>query len=546
MLTQPHKRIAKRCTMRWSIATGLTTVTSAVALCALTLVAARSSEAIEPAPSAIAQAQTQRPEPSNHVQAAELEDGPVPTERILALINDLGGDASDAELVRAMKAQFVHRGLLRFAQTERVLHDEEYVARLKALYREEVGHEIPLRELVSLVELDQETHLLGSPMAQAVLEELPSVIRARALPSVRISGFVMDAVTNKAIEGAFISRGIAVLGVRTGPEGFFEFEVRTRPRSLYLRVDAEGYARKDLSVPTAGEAQNVRIDLERGVKLEGRVEDEDGKPISDARTELVSVQERAPAIPQVTWTDKDGRFVFEHATPGVSYSAEATHPRYQTANVQQIEPGAFVLVNMLPGREVFGMVRDPNGRAVAGALVEAVKIADADDERFRLKAGQLVVWRTAKTRSGADGRYAFRSLEPGTWSVEVDPRGYAPSRAVVIAGDEPRPLDFHLVMGRRISGVVVDQDGKPVPHAHAGWIHWGEKTPEDGKGTMPNAQRIQRFTRCDEQGRFVFETLPEETITINALMEGPRRLGGVTVPPGEDEIEIQLKEAPLP
>jgi protocatechuate 3,4-dioxygenase beta subunit len=77
----------------------------------------------------------------------------------------------------------------------------------------------------------------------------------------------------------------------------------------------------------------------------------------------------------------------------------------------------------------------------------------------------------------AQGAFEFKNLEPGLYMLQCTRLGYlsayygqndqdqSPGTIETAAGQELNNLDFTLVRGGVIAGVVADEDGEPLPHA---------------------------------------------------------------------------------
>ncbi len=159
-----------------------------------------------------------------------------------------------------------------------------------------------------------------------------------------------------------------------------------------------------------------------------------------------------------------------------------------------------------------GLVRDPAGRAVAGARVQATNLYEFLD--------------TPETVSDADGRYALRVPSGGQQDLAVVARGFALGRLGVEAarpGETPAP-DLSLKPERRIRGRVVDRQGTPISGA-----------------VVSCSSEIPNSTTTDGSGIFELGTLPIEQLFLSATMPG--YLGRfMEVPPENlaDPIEVRL------
>ena len=542
MLTQSKHPLERRCSRPWSFGVGFALLASAILFSAVTLRSeAQSPDVADGAGTQLSEKPKGR-QPQTNQDLDEPKHGPVPVERIARLINALGGDPADETLLAALQAQFAGRGLLGgpggregFVAMEDRLRNANFVSRVKEFYRKEVDKSIGVAELAAFADFEDDVFLLGSGILRTILDEMPAAFEARGVASTAISGRVVDAKTREGITGAFVypqQRYFA--GARTAADGSFELRVRKRPRPERLFAKADGYAPAVVAVPIAEQPPAQTITMESGEVIDGRVEDQNGKPVFNGRVRLLSRHTRnvPGSATQVTWSGDDGRFRFEHAVVSAIRSITADHPRYQRY-VSHGDEGQFeepFVVKLVPGKEISGIVRGDDEKPLAGAIVNAKK----------LEVGKFVRGSGLRTRATARGEFVFRSLETGEWSVQATADRFAAARRTVTVKDEPRTLNFRLGKGRTVTGVVLDSRGETVAGAMVGWIHWGETTDDDRRGMMSAVQYVNRFTKCDDKGRFAFDNLPGETITISSHVESPRTLGTVTVKPSARKVEIHL------
>ena len=210
--------------------------------------------------------------------------------------------------------------------------------------------------------------------------------------------------------------------------------------------------------------------------ITGRVVNEKGQPLANARVSLRAVGSMSPG--HSIFTDQDGRFEvsgLERATYQVNawLSAYAPQPRNpfdtQSSNVRVGESVTLVLIK---GGVITGTVTNQNGEPVVGVRVRAKLIRDNDllpaayaqmgmerttDDRgvyriYGLPAGTYVVW------AGGAGFYAV------TDPFDADVPTYAPASTrddaaeiTVRAGEETTNVDIRYrgEPGRTVSGTVI-------------------------------------------------------------------------------------------
>jgi hypothetical protein len=257
------------------------------------------------------------------------------------------------------------------------------------------------------------------------------------------------------------------------PAGSYQFHVSdaSRQRSDSARIAVE--------VPDTAEA---RIDL---FWPEGRVE---GRVIDARSHEGVSqVQvELAPENPpraggflgsffgqqssrKRAWTNAKGEFALEHLQSGAwtlhvrpQGAAPTPEGSYRIPTPQSLElaPDEFrrgLTIELQPGLELTGSVRDVAGAPLSGALVMVVPQGGSSSEVLR-------------TQSDAEGKFVVRGLSPGKLDVRASLDGYGAStrKDVEVKEDQPtKPVELVLEQGTRVRVRVTDRQGMAVAGASA-------------------------------------------------------------------------------
>jgi protocatechuate 3,4-dioxygenase beta subunit len=180
-----------------------------------------------------------------------------------------------------------------------------------------------------------------------------------------------------------------------------------------------------------------------------------GSAAAGARVSLAGSGQWPPAT---TLTDAAGRFSFPAVREGL-YELRAVHGRRLSVAHTGVEVGgkglaaplALVLVD---GTEVRGRVIDATSRQG----VAAARLSLAED---------LLALTPTLGVSDASGLFVLGPLLPGEYLLQTDAAGYLPRQGVpvtVVAGTNPA-LELALERGAEISGVVLDDLGRPVADA---------------------------------------------------------------------------------
>jgi hypothetical protein len=283
------------------------------------------------------------------------------------------------------------------------------------------------------------------------------------------------------------------------------------------------------SLPARGAGVTVSVTVERQRQ---RIAAGDSKPaggLSGARVTF----EGAGESREVT-TDSEGRARLSGLKPG-AYKVRLALPEGLTAykaeqEVKVADRGcARVHYAVADDGRVSGRVTEEGGRAAAGVLVALLEAEDPDPQRHY----------TRLERTDEEGRYLFKSLPPGRYLLAVNfnrypqpgdptnayPRTFYPgvaraSQAEVIslgAGESVKEKDITLPARRGesvVEGVVVWEDGRPVPGAHLSYRDVTYNDPGSDNGGP----------RADDLGRFRLEGYQGQALLIHARSD--RQLTG--------------------
>lgn len=217
--------------------------------------------------------------------------------------------------------------------------------------------------------------------------------------------------------------------------------------------DGGGAAAAGGKASAASQAARPARVLAHPARVDGTVRDEQGAPIADAVV-LAAGPDRDPvAVP----TRADGGFTFEQLAPG-DYRLLASAPGFVPARhelaLHADERATAALTLARGGIALTGTVADTAGGPIEGALLIAIRHNRDHDARG-----------AAAAFSAADGRYAF-SLAPGDYLIQVRHPEYVDASASVALAKVPAVVDFTLLPGATIDGIVKDlATGAPIADA---------------------------------------------------------------------------------
>lgn len=225
-----------------------------------------------------------------------------------------------------------------------------------------------------------------------------------------------------------------------------------------------------------------------------------GAYVSVARAELgaLFLPSETPTI--VVLTDATGAWRVPQIAPG-SYTIGATALGMLPGSIEKlaIASGAAKtgvdLALDAGGTLVRGTVTD-----IGGGPIEGARITVKPDKDMEIRVPVEYV-----TVTGADGRYQL-TLQDGDFSAIASDEDYAKLEKNLEVAGQPVTLDFTLLPGASIHGIVVTQDGKPVPGALV-------QVSQPGQ----NGQ-VESFSKDD--GTFVLKGLGTGALSLTATGRG--------------------------
>lgn len=265
--------------------------------------------------------------------------------------------------------------------------------------------------------------------------------------------------------------------------------------------------------------QRVELVLETTTdRLDGRVVDSRGFPISHARIKLETKRPRA-SLSTTVLSKQDGTFEFS-GLPPPPYTLHADHPEFASgADVVVDDTARPLSLTLETGSALAGYVLDKTTRdPLPGALVTLTR----DTSGPAAKAGAAP--QGQQTRSDNDGQFEFSHVADGSYQLAVDAQGHVAERRQISLRaqrhDRPAPEEeFQLQASGSVSGSVVDRIGAPIWNAEvfAGvsneWSH---------------------SVRTDHAGRFVVRGLAPGAVRLLARKDSLRAVAAARVHEGVD------------
>jgi len=384
---------------------------------------------------------------------------------------------------------------------------------------------------------------LKTQIGEVVLEPLlgGAITGAMLLPSGRVT---RENVHWRVVLGAQCwdsERGMVRHVTRPARDG--SFEIGGLPPGPDYRLDLRSRVFVGQQLPgitvSPGEVTQANPTLIRGVRLAGRVVDEDGKGLKGVGLKVEILVARGRQHP-TDWnparTAEDGTFEFTGLQAG-----ETTLTILVGGEVARVEkmghlrPGEVrenLHFKVKAGLEITGRVLWPDGTPAVGAAVRAQPVLGEDEDYLRV--------RRFTGKADSQGNFRFSGLADRPMMVIATARREPPPRATGGGADGapkrrrrapdeqpwkgtrmdvlPRTEGLIVILspGETLRGRVIDDTGAPLtgfrltaePRSHkSGWEHL------DGPGLIGQTSR-------DENGRFELTGLDEGVWLIRLVRKG--------------------------
>ena len=386
-------------------------------------------------------------------------------------------------------------------------------------------------ERVDLAVTHEDYQPAGVP---GVLAPNPQEVRIVLQLGARLSGTVVDPsggpvadarVSVMVDEADFDPSGMGVRGfrfpVRASTDDTGRFELQQVPSGkIRLTAAARGWRTAELSaleVAPGAELDDLRLVLERGATVTGRVFAADGQPAAGA---WVRVQEprtggRFTPPPRAT-TGGDGQYLLEGVETGLQLISARSEDDETTAQEIEVATGINRLdLRFAAASTVSGRVVDDTGAPLPGVTV--MLITDARQ------------WSGSESRSGAGGGFEIEGVRDGQYLLRATRDGYATlvrDEPVQVAGGPVTGLELVMTSGGAISGSLFGLEESQLPlvgvFARGGANQWS-------------------IGQARHDGSYTITDLPPGEWHVQAAVpEGPKAQGRVTLGAGQSEATLDL------
>ncbi|MFY0562436.1 carboxypeptidase regulatory-like domain-containing protein [Archangium lansingense] len=337
-------------------------------------------------------------------------------------------------------------------------------------------------------------------------------------PLISFSGTVKDSEEHPIPDAVVEVEGSDKEKTLTDTQGRFTFEALS-PGKYKVTVRAKGY----VDTRFWNEEPTRDVVLQPTVPIRGVLVDTGGRPVPKAIVQLaesavnegdepwLSPPEKAdgndePGSPndddetlayQVR-ADENGRFAFERDSPG-QFALRVDSDRYMLLQTLVNAPATDLRLVLQPGARVGGTVVDAQG-----LLLAQVKLS--------LRTGPDEPEVLPPTTSDEHGRFVLGGVAPGHYILQArfdQGAFHGTTLPLEVIGTETVEAVVRLDTGLSVSGIVVDESNRPIPHVRIEATS-AKGTDEPYEGDSPSASEAI----TDEQGRF----------TVRHLLPGPSEL----------------------
>ncbi len=344
--------------------------------------------------------------------------------------------------------------------------------------------------------------------------------------------------TRKPIAGAEV-RDSPEVTASTNADG----KATLRPLSpgwVNVRATAQGYApnSESLTLGSVGARGQMTITLRKGFAVSGRVIDETGKPIANAKigTDWGNWGFNALGDDKIV-SGADGRFQIPALSAG-SHVLTATDGEHAPAKSAPLtitdRPIASVEITMKAGGVVAGIVTDPEGRPAPFATVRIARNSGDANLEWTGAARQAT--------SNDKGAFELRGLARVKQRARAESDTAASKLVDTDLTDKPEIRNLKLVLDvtGAISGIVVDEKGAPVTEVQVNAfpdILGGASRDGLALGGMASAT-------TDGGGAFVIRGVPDNQYRLWAARTNNRMGGwgedGTVAKTGDRNVKIML------
>lgn len=308
--------------------------------------------------------------------------------------------------------------------------------------------------------------------------------------------------------------------ILTGAEGSFRFPRLPAGSRFDLIVFHRDHPLTYVPGVEIPRQEPLRITLQPGRILSGRVVDDRGRPVPDISLswdlgEIAFAQ--APMSRLHARTDAEGGFELRMLKPGplaLTVNATGFLPKEVRLRIPEEGEHPAVEIALDRGAAVAGRVLDEQGVPVAGATVRI--LAGPFESRFR----------SFESVTDREGRYRIEALTKGRHRITARAAdGQTAERGIEIGDGDIPAFDLTLTSGFEVSGRITDVQGAPVAGAQVS-LHssdlgmiLGLQTGDDGSFRRSDVPEGRYHLTCRAEG-FADTALPQDVEVVGGPVTG--------------------------
>jgi hypothetical protein len=342
----------------------------------------------------------------------------------------------------------------------------------------------------------------------------------------------VDADTGRPVVGApvnarfFYGEEHRVLSLTSDAQGCCTVEVPAGLPIVAVVIESKPanrvpvHYRWDLDPPPVKVPERLTLRFRPGTVIGGRVVDESGRPIADAKVEVLLPATQSQPTARYFFhaatvaTDVEGRWqcdvvpadlaglqIFvEHAEylPGQATPEALVQPTKRA--LEQALLAETNVVRLEQGVALTGRVLGPEGKPIAGA-------------RAAFGRGPMECSHEPETTTDADGRFELLNCRKGASAVTVQADGFAPQMIQLVVGPEAKPLEFRLEPANTLRVRAVDPNGKPLVGVSFLAYQWPVVS-------SPSFHTIRFHGLTDAEGRLVWSSAPPDPVVFHVRKTG--------------------------
>ncbi len=288
-----------------------------------------------------------------------------------------------------------------------------------------------------------------------------------------LSGRVVDAADEAPLAGAKVGfNWMCSRPVTTDADGRYALAGWSGVNVREITALADGFARESIEV---GAAETVDFKLKRGFTATGRVVDDRGRPLADAKVELVAStfeEHRQRVSFGDAASGADGRFRIGGLDPSMPHVLVVTADAFGRVRVPIPVPLAAKTVDLgdvplAPGHVLAGRFVDADGKPMAGQwIVLAGPKMSLGSGVVDVASGLDINDYGAEEDAYTDdlGRFAFADLAPGDYVVRTETDGSLACEAKAKLPPDRDLLDVEMKLApsTAVEFHVVDEKGEPI------------------------------------------------------------------------------------